>query len=144
MPLLATLQLSVATGAIQVATALQLTPALTLMLDGQPVKTGGVLSSTITKNEQLVVKVPSKAVYLTIVVPKLNSLPGPFKGGVTDGVLQSSEATGGIQETTALQLAPAEIVISDGQPANTGGLVSLTVTKNEQLRWFPLASVAEN
>ena len=48
-------QLSVKEGTVQVAVALQLAPALTVMLLGQPVITGAVRSATVTVKEQVLV-----------------------------------------------------------------------------------------
>jgi hypothetical protein len=46
-------QLSVAVGSVQVTVALQFAPAVVVMLTGQPLKTGGVTSLTVTINEQV-------------------------------------------------------------------------------------------
>ena len=56
-------QLSIAVGSVQLTDASQEFFALTAMFDGQLAKSGGVLSSTITLNEQVEVFPPlSKAV----------------------------------------------------------------------------------
>jgi len=52
---LATEQLSLAVGAVQVAIALQELPALMLMFAGHPPITGAVLSVTVTVKEQVAV-----------------------------------------------------------------------------------------
>ena len=53
--------------------------------------------------------------------------------GMTDPA-QSSVAVGAVQVTTALQVAAlADTEKSAGQPANTGGVLSVTVTVKEQV-----------
>ena len=56
---------------------------------------------------------------------------------------QASVAVGGVQITTALQVAAsADMEKSAGHPANTGAVLSVTVTVNEQVLWFPFPSSA--
>jgi hypothetical protein len=55
---------------------------------------------------------------------------------------QLSVAVGAVHVTTAWQEAPADTVISAGQPANTGAVLSATVTLKLHVEVFPFASVA--
>jgi len=95
-------QLSVADGAVQLTMAWQDPFAFTVMLEGQPVMTGIVLSRTVTLNEQVeVFDAASVAVYVTTVVPRLKTVPGFFvlvKAGVPP---QLSVADGAVQLTIA-------------------------------------------
>ena len=52
---------------------------------------------------------------------------------------QLSVAVGGIQDTAVPQVIK---IISEGQPAITGVLISTTVTLNEHVPMLPFASVA--
>ena len=56
---------------------------------------------------------------------------------------QLSKAVGSVHATTALQ-APVSLftTMSAGQPVTTGSSVSITVTVNEQVSWFPELSIA--
>ena len=57
--------------------------------------------------------------------------------------IQASVAVGGVQITTALHVvASADTEKSAGHPANTGAVLSVTVTVNEQMLWFPFPSSA--
>jgi hypothetical protein len=70
-------QLSVACGGVQLAGTAQAEFPATVMLEGQPVITGLVLSMTVTLNIQIAVfPAPSVAVYFTSVVPRAKVFPG--------------------------------------------------------------------
>jgi hypothetical protein len=94
-------QLSVAVGAVHVATAWHDAFAESVMFDGHPVITGLVASLTITSKvhvEEL--PEPSVAVYLTCVVPIAKTLPG-LCVLVKVNPEQLSEAVGALQVTFA-------------------------------------------
>jgi hypothetical protein len=55
---------------------------------------------------------------------------------------QLSDAKGAVHDAVAWHDACASIVISDGQFENTGGVLSLTVTWNEQFEVLPYLSTA--
>jgi hypothetical protein len=55
---------------------------------------------------------------------------------------QLSVATGGLHDATPLQDALAETLIVDGHNVRTGGILSTTVTLNEQSVLLPVPSVA--
>jgi hypothetical protein len=133
---LATWQLSVADGAVQLAVALQLVapgPVLTVMSDGQPVITGAVVSFTVTVALH-VLEAPwlSVTVRITLVVPSgyvsewfaEKDSVSPASG--SEEPLFSSEA-----ETVAVQFAPAGFV-TFWQMA-TGGRLPVTVRRT----WVP-------
>src|SRR5918994_915874 len=70
-------QLSVKVGAVQLTTALQDASAFTVMFAGHPMITGGVISFTVTMNEQVaVLPAASVAVQVTMVGPLGKVLPG--------------------------------------------------------------------
>ena len=71
------------------------------------------------------------------VVPEASGLVGMI------APTQASVAVGGVHITTALQVtASADTEKSAGQLAITGAVLSVTVTVNEQVLWFPLPSSA--
>ena len=105
-----------AVGSVQLTDASQEFFALAIMFDGQLAKSGGVLSSTITLNEQVeVFPSLSIAVYVTCVVPTGKMSPELWELVTVTG--PQSEATGATQVTLALQDPPAETFISE-QPEN--------------------------
>ena len=56
---------------------------------------------------------------------------------------QLSVAVGAVQFTMALQVVGlTDTEKSVGHPANTGAVLSVTVTVKEQVLWFPLPSLA--
>ena len=56
---------------------------------------------------------------------------------------QASVAVGAVQVTTASQVVALAVTEkSAGHPANTGAVLSVTVTVKEQVLWFPLPSLA--
>ena len=70
-------QLSAMVGGAQIGTAWHDALALTVILDGQFVSTGAMLSLTVTLNEQVALfPAASVAVYVTIVVPVVKLDPG--------------------------------------------------------------------
>ena len=140
------LQLSVAVGAVHVATcehveALALL-LYTVMLDGHPLTTGAVLSFTVTVNVQVeLLPAASVNVYVTGVEPKLKVAPDVC---VLVGVIeppQLSIAVGAVHVAIAEHEASAESVILDGHPLTTGAVLSITVTVNVQVVLLPAASV---
>ena len=71
------------------------------------------------------------------VVPETSGLVGVI------APTQASVAVGAVQMTTAVQVVgSAGAKKSAGQPANTGAVLSVTVTVNEQMLWFPFPSSA--
>jgi hypothetical protein len=141
-------QLSLAAGATQLTTALQL-PGFdeTVIFDGQDVKTGNSLSVTVTVNEQIaVLPTASVAVKAILVVPtgKAEPLTGPLVC-ITETPEQLSLTTGAGQLTIALHIPNALLTaMFAGQEIKTGSSLSITVTENAQVAILPLASVAEN
>src|SRR5687768_11259149 len=112
------------------------------MLAGHPTITGFVLSLTMTLKLQVAVfPEPSMAIYVTSVVPIGKVLPGAFVL-VNVEREQLSEAVGGVQVATASQDPFAVSRTLDGQPVIVGVILSFTVTVNEQVEIFPVASVA--
>jgi hypothetical protein len=96
-------QLSVAVGDVQFATASQLAPvAVTLIFAGQPLITGNSVSVTVTVNVHVaVLPAASVAVYVTVVVPIGNTSPGLWvELSVAPG--QLSNMVGNVQFATAL------------------------------------------
>jgi len=94
-------------------------------------------------NEQVeVFPAASVAVYVTIVVPRLNTVPGFFVVFKVSVPPQLSDTVGAVQLTTAWQEAFAFAVMFDGHPVMTGFELSWTITLNEQVDVFPAASVA--
>ena len=71
------------------------------------------------------------------VVPETSGLVGMIDP------TQASVAVGGVQITTASQVAASVgTEKSAGQLANTGAVLSVMVTVNEQVLWFPFPSSA--
>lgn len=90
-------QLSEAVGAVQFTTASQDAFAATLIVEGQPLTTGFVLSVTVTLKVQVdVFPFPSVAVYVTSVVPNGKLLPGVWEP-VNVETEQLSTAVGSVQ-----------------------------------------------
>src|SRR5205085_6602679 len=100
-----------------------------VILAGQPAITGGWLSSTVTVKEQLaVLPTVSVAVYVTVVTPTGNTLPGVCVD-VTLGVPKLSVAVGGVQVAMAEQSPAAAVsVMLLGQLEKCGGCISRTFT----------------
>jgi hypothetical protein len=120
-------------GAVQFTTAWQDVFADTTILVGHPVITGAVLSTTVTLKLQTADNVPAVAVYVTIVSPTGKAVPGACVLVSAGVATQLSDAVGGVQFTMLLQLLAANTTMSEGQPDNTGGVLSTTVTVNEQV-----------
>ena len=140
--IVAPVQLSVNVGAVQLTTALQEALAFTVIFAGHPLITGGVISFTVTMNEHVaVLPAASVAVYVTVVGPLGNVLPGALVVASVPPV-QLSVKVGAVQFTTALQDAVAFTVMFAGHPLITGGVISFTVTINEHVVVLPEASVA--
>ena len=78
-----------------------------------------------------------------MVVPTGKALPeaGPAVRTM-EAPEQLSLTVGAVQVATALQEAPALRLMSLGQPAITGAVLSATVTVKEQVLVLPAASVA--
>jgi hypothetical protein len=131
-------QLSVAV-VLKVATAVQFPDADMLTFAGQLI-TGTVLSTTRTVNEQVeLFPLPSVAVPVTVVFPKLKVLPET--GEETTVALPQLSVAVMLNVAVAVQLPFAVAVIFEGQMI-TGAVWSTTLTVNEQLEVFPLPSVA--
>jgi hypothetical protein len=134
-------QLSVAVGAVHVATAvLQASPpvACNVMFAGQPEMTGLLVSATTTLNvHEEVLPAASVAVYVTAVVPKENVAPGAWLD-VTVAV-QLSVTVGAVHVATAVlhPVPDGATVMLAGQAVNTGVDVSETITLNAQVCWLP-------
>jgi hypothetical protein len=113
---------------------------LTVMLDGQPVMMGGVLSVTVTLNVQVdTFPASSVAVYVTGVVPRGNADPEAMLGTRETQVVE----VGGTHVTIfEHSLAARLTVIFDGQPVITGAVLSVTITSKVQVDVLPAASVA--
>src|SRR5438876_716735 len=103
------------------------------MFEGHPLMTGGVLSITVTVNEQVEVLLElSVAVYVTVVVPLGNVDPGA-KFVVKLFIAQLSVAVGAVHDAAWSHVVlptPVLTVWFDGHPLMTGRVVSLTVTVN--------------
>jgi hypothetical protein len=119
-------QLSVAVGAVNTTTALQLAPAVAVIATGVLI-TGAVVSVTVT-NCVLVTVFPaaSVAVHVTTVFP-IGKIPpvGALLLNVTP--VQLSAAVGAVNTTVAVHPAPAVAVIATGV-VNVGAVTSITVT----------------
>jgi hypothetical protein len=128
-------QLFAAAGAVQL-TAAPHKPGLaeTVMLPGHDVKTGGVLSVTVTLNEQVeVFPLTSVAVYITCVVPSAKTEPDA-RLLTKLAIPQLSEAVGAVHVTVAPHGGGPEATdILEGQPVIWGGVLSVTVTLNEHV-----------
>src|SRR3712207_5386051 len=98
--------------------------------------TGGVVSRTVTRNEQLAsFAAASVAVTFTRVSPSANVAPG-WCVALTTGVLTRSVGAADSQVTAAPSALVASALISAGQPTD-GAFVSRTVTtKVHSLVWF--------
>src|SRR5690606_559083 len=111
-------------------------PVVAVISAGQPAAAGGVSSFTVTSKEQvLLLFVASVNVYVTVVVLTLNMLPGVWLELTLTVPLQLSVAVGGIQLTSWSQVVrpgPVATVISVGQPAMEGAVLSFTVTVKVQ------------
>ena len=69
-----------------------------------------------------------------ICAPNPRVAPGASRLAGVTAPTQASVAVGGVQITTALQVAAsADTEKSTGHPANTGAVLSVTVTVNEQV-----------
>jgi hypothetical protein len=113
---------------------------LTVISEGQPLITGGVLSVTVTLKVQVdLFPAASVAVYVTAVVPRANVAPA----GMSATIAAQLIVVGGVHVTTfEHSLAARLTVIVDGQPVMTGGVLSVTVTLKVHVDLFPAASVA--
>jgi hypothetical protein len=141
-------QLSLAAGGAHEATALHIPGVLVrFMFTGHCVNTGGWLSVTVTVNAHtLLFPFTSLAVYAMFVTPigNIDPLTGPCVC-ITETPGQLSVAVGDAHETTAEQFPGSVFMaILVGQEVNTGNWLSVTVTLNEHVAMFPLASVAVN
>jgi hypothetical protein len=144
----ASVQLSEAVGAVQVATASQVVRVPVENVSGpagQPLITGGVLSETVNVVEQvLLLFAASVAVIVTVVTPKPTETPASGDWVIVTVPLQLSVAT--VPEvklgTRAEQVAPAEAVCAGAQVVITGGVLSETVNVVEQVLLLLAASVA--
>jgi hypothetical protein len=135
-------QLSEAVGASHVAVALQDAFADRVMVAGQPVITGLVLSLTVTLNVHVeILPAASVAVYVTAVVPSENRDPDVCVL-VKLETEQLSEAVGAVQVPIALQDALEDNVMFDGQPVMTGLVLSVTTTLKVHVDVLPAPSVA--
>ena len=96
----------------------------------------------ITLNEHCtVLPARSVAVYVTVVVPRVNVAPGRC---VDVSVAVQPPLTDGAVHETAAPHAPSDacLVIFEGQPVITGLLVASTITLNEHCELLPVWSVA--
>jgi hypothetical protein len=134
-------QLSATAGAVKTIVAVQLAPALAVIVAGAVI-TGAIASVTVTVCVLVeLLPLASVAVQVTVVTPTGNKpLAGALLVNVT-GLVQLSVAVGAVNTTTALQLAPAVAVIATGVLI-TGAVVSVTVTNCVFVTVFPAASVA--
>jgi hypothetical protein len=120
---------SIAVGFVYVTTAPLGPVAVATMLAGMPLKTGGVVSPTVTvKLACALFPCVSVAVQVTVVVAIGNM--DPESGTQVTGRLPStaSVAVGYVYVTTAPLGPVAVAAILAGVPVKTGGVVSTTVT----------------
>jgi hypothetical protein len=112
----------------------------TVMSDGQFEITGAVLSVTTTLNVQVdLFPASSVAVYVTAVVPGLKLVPG----GVGVETVAHPFTVGGVHVTTfEHSSAFNETLISEGQPAIAGPVLSVTTMLNEHVDILFAASFA--
>jgi hypothetical protein len=112
----------------------------TLIFAGQPEITGAEVSVTITLNEQVVTLfAASLAVYVTLVVPRLNVSPDE----ISDVSVTQLSTVGGVHVTSREHSAAVrDTLMSAGQLEITGGVLSVTVTLNVHVDLFPASSVA--
>jgi hypothetical protein len=94
-------QLSKAVGAVHVAVAVHEAPAVTVILEGHPLTTGAVLSTTVTVNVHVaLLPAASVNVYVTGVEPKLKLAPDVCVLVGVIGPLQLSIAVGAVHVAT--------------------------------------------
>ena len=109
---------------------------------GNVTKTGGVVSTTVTVNDAgPVLPCVSVALQFTVVVPTGNVEPD---GGVQEtGSVPSTVSVALGREKVTLAPAPelAWTVMVEGTPLMTGGIVSWTVTVNDEVAVLPCASL---
>jgi hypothetical protein len=102
---------------------------------------GGVVSATVTLNEQLDAFVESSvALQLTVVAPNGKTLPDAGEQTTLGVASQTSVAV--VENVTTAPLAPVHSRERLPEQVIAGGVVSRTVTTNEQLDVFDAASVA--
>ena len=142
-----TTQLSVTVGGVQVTLVPQVpavASALTVIVAGQPVIVGFVISFTTTsKLHADCLPEASVAVYVTVVVPTAKNWPGVLL--LVRLTVQLSVTVGGVHVTFVPHepaVASAFTVIVDGHPVMLGLVTSLTTTLNVQNDFLPDASVA--
>lgn len=113
-----------------------------VMLPGNDVKLGAILSIILTSNDPVAVLPDgSVTVYVTVVVPTGKKSPGLCELLMVK--LQLSLPVGGVHVTTAPQTpASTFCMISDGTPEIVGSISSTMVTVNELVAIFPFTSVA--
>jgi len=138
----ASVQLSVAVGAVQVATPSQLPASLAwVMSAGMPAMTGSSLSVTVTSKDIVeLLPLASVAVYVTVVTPTLKVEPLAMSG-VNVPVAQLSLTAGSVQVTTAEQLVASLFWLMSVFWAMSGASSSVTVTVKEEVVTLLAASV---
>jgi hypothetical protein len=139
-----TVQLSLAVGAVQVTTLLQLpAAAVVTIFEGIPLMVGLILSLMVTVKEAVVIcPAASVAVYVTVVVPTGKVAPLVWVE-VNELTLQLSPAVGAVQVTTLPQVpAVTFCVMFEGIPLMVGKILSTMVTVNEPVAVLPDGSVA--
>jgi hypothetical protein len=131
-------QLSVAIGAVQVATASHSSSATSsISATGQPEITGSTSSTTITlKVHVAIFPAGSVAVYKTAVVPFGKISPGLCELTKED-TEQLSEAVGGVHIAVPSHEALVDTTISARHPLITGSSSSVTTTSKLHVEIFP-------
>lgn len=106
--------------------------------------TGAWVSFTVIVNEHvLTLPAPSVAVYVTVVVPIGNTVPGVWLAVTTKPEPQLSVMVGGVQKTGAPHVLNALFtVMFVGQLVITGAKLSVTVTVKVHVLVLPTASTA--
>jgi hypothetical protein len=110
---------------------------------------GGVVSTTVMAETQVAAfPAASRTVNVTGVLPSPTEVPAAGVCTTTsaeDGVQLSVAATPFVRSgTTPWQVLSADMTLSGGQAVITGGVVSRTVSVEEQFVTFPAASTTEN
>jgi hypothetical protein len=140
----APLTLSTALGGAQETMAPDRLTASTTSPVGTPVRTGGVVSRTVTeKLAEATFRYESVALHVTLVKPIENAVPDPGEHVTGNAPLTMSTACGAGKVTTAPYDPVASSVRLAGTPVMAGGVVSTTTTLNGRLATLPLRSLAE-
>jgi hypothetical protein len=112
---------------------------------GTPAKVGGVMSATVTANDDdALLPAESVAVQVTLVEPNRNMLPEAGTQVTATGPSIASVADGRVKVTWRPAGVVASTVIAQGVPRMTGEATSTTTTMNDADTALRAASAAEH